>query len=77
MRTRSASNVTIEQAVIAIGRAQARTPGFELARAQDAAVKLDAVLHDTRTMEATFAVCVTLLRLIGFERVADFSRYQS
>lgn len=74
MKVKSPNNVSIEQAILAVGRAQSRMPGFELPRAMDTATQIDALLREKRTMEATFAVCVTLLRLIGFDATAELLR---
>jgi hypothetical protein len=71
----SPDNAKIVAAILAVGRAQARAPHFELSRATDIATKIDALLTDERTLESTFAVCVTLLRLIGFSPESIRSRF--
>lgn len=73
---RSRNNVTILQAIAAIARAQIRMPGFDHTRAKDAAVKVDAVLADTRGMECVVALCIVLLKALGYDRTVDESFFR-
>ena len=77
MKVKSPNNVAIERAILALGRAHAQMPGFDLPRALDTATQIDSLLKEKRTLEATFAVCVTLLRLIGFDATAESLRLRS
>lgn len=68
-------NGTIAAGIIAVARAQKRMPGFDFAAAKDAAAQIDRALENVRTLEATFAVCIVLLKAIGFSGASDESLY--
>jgi hypothetical protein len=69
-------NGTIAAGIIAVARAQARMPGFDFAAAKEAAAQIDRALENVRTLEATFAVCIVLLKGIGLTGADDESRYR-
>jgi hypothetical protein len=75
MTFRSAHNRRAIDAVIAIGRAHARLPGFDRPRALALVGKLDAAMDGVRTMECIVALVMQLLRALGVNDFADESRF--
>ena len=73
-RVRSANNVAIEAAVLAIARAHVRLPGVDVARVKHLAVEIDRALTGHMTAECTVALCIQLLRSIGVADPANESR---
>jgi hypothetical protein len=73
----SARNKTAIAALVAVGKAQIRLPGFDRPRAMALAYKLEAVMKDTRTMECTFALVLLLLKAVGVTDFADESRFST
>lgn len=66
MSVKSPNNVAIEQALVAVARAQTLLPGFDRTKAIAIATALELLLAPERTLEGTFATAVVLLRLIGY-----------
>lgn len=76
-RIKSANNLAIEQAILAIGRAHIRIPRIDPLRAKELAVKIDGQMASYKTGECTIALCIQLLRTLGVEAPADLSRFLS
>lgn len=64
---RTANNETIRRAVMAVARAQAQIPTFELSRALEAALRVERAISDEKAMHVTFALCALLLKGMGVE----------
>lgn len=73
MRIKSANNIAIEQGILAVAKAHARTPGFSIAKAKETATQIDRAVTGVRTAEVVVALCINLLRGIGFVDALDDS----
>jgi len=74
LRVRSANNLHIEEAILAVGRAHARMPGVNPAHVLELAARIDGVMAGAMTAECVVALVVQLLRAIGVTDSADVSR---
>jgi len=73
-RVRSANNLAIEAAILAVARAHARLPGVDVTRAKALAARIDGVMAGAMTAECVVALVIQLLRAIGVTDAADESR---
>lgn len=62
---RTGNNERVAAAIIAVARAQARIPTFELSRALEAALRVERAMTDEQQMHVTFALCALLLKAMG------------
>lgn len=65
------NNVRVASSVVAVARAYARMPEFSYPRAVEIAKQVDTLLADKRQLEATFALCVALLKAIGVHELEE------
>ena len=73
-RVQSPDNVRIEQAIVAVARAHAHYPGVTPAAVTELATKIEPVLIPYQGAVCTTALCVLLLKALGFVAPFDMSR---
>lgn len=72
---KSVNNVAIRNSLIAVGRAQAMLPGFEMSKATALAHRIDALAAEDQSMHVMAALVILLLRAIGVRDAGDVSRF--
>jgi hypothetical protein len=73
-RIASPDNVRIEQAIVAVARAHAHYPGTTPAAVMELVTKIEPVLSPYQGAVCTMALCVLLLKSLGFVAPFDTSR---
>jgi hypothetical protein len=59
---RTANNARVVKALVAVGRAHAAIPGFELTQAIEATHRIERVISNERHMHIVFALVALLLK---------------
>lgn len=72
---RTKNNAQIYGALVAVAKAHMHMEGFDVTKAKDIAVKIDAACREDRQMEVMFALVACLLRGVGVPDVNDLSRF--
>lgn len=64
----------VKHSLLALARAHALMPGFDMSRAVGVAERIDQAVHDDTQMHVTVALVILLLKAIGVGDAADRSR---
>ena len=72
---KTVNNVAIRNSLIAVGRAHAQFPGFDMAKATALAHRIDALAREEQGMHVTVALVILLLKAIGVLDAGDMSRF--